>query len=181
MTTTSGGNAPETKISIRPLVPADTARVQVLFEAGMRSMAHLLPSQASHNDLDAYIQSVLDGDLADPYAHYLGDSQKSGFWVATIGDLVVGMAAAYPVPGEPGVIEVFRVSVDQDYRRLGIAGSIMDALESWALAAGYEEAMLHTTAYLTAAHRLYENRGYRLVNSERYGEIEIREYRKGLH
>jgi GNAT superfamily N-acetyltransferase len=172
----SGSNS----LVVRPLAPVDADRVRALFLAGMRSMKPLLPNDVAHTDLEGYLGKVLATDMADPFKHYIASGNRSGFWVADLNSEVVGTVGIYPQVSEPDIAEVFRVSVDERHRKLGIAGQLMDKAESWSVEQGFSELMLHTTEYLPAAHRLYENRGYSLAKRLQFGQIQGREYRKLL-
>ncbi len=143
-------------------------------------MLPLLPNDTAHREVEDYLNNVLATDMADPYKHYAASDTNSRFWVAEAAGEVVGTVGIYPLIAEFGVAEVFRVSVDGRYRKLGIAGQLMDEAESWSSEHGYNELMLHTTEYLHAAHRLYEARGYGLVKKLQFGQIQGREYRKAL-
>lgn len=172
----SGSNS----LVVRPLAPTDADRVRALFLAGMRSMKPLLPNDVAHAEVEGYLSNVLATDMADPFKHYISGDSRSGFWVADLKSEVVGTVGIYPQVSEPNVAEVFRVSVDERHRKLGIAGRLMDNAEFWSVEQGYSELMLHTTEYLPAAHRLYESRGYSLARRLQFGQIIGREYRKSL-
>ena len=60
----------------------------------------------------------------------------------------------------PGVAEVKRVYVAPDVRRLGLAGLLMDAVESTAAAAGHRSVVLNTGDRQPEALALYARRGY---------------------
>jgi len=167
-------------IEIRPLTPNDTERARELFVAGMNSMRPGLPNETAHGDLDSYLGRCLSTDMANPYEHYVLGDKKAGFWVARTNNETVGTVAIYPVETEPNVAEAFRVSVDDRYRRLGIAVLLMEHAEKRATEQGYSTMMLQTTEYLLAAHRLYESMKYDLVKNLQYGQVKIREYRKSL-
>jgi GNAT superfamily N-acetyltransferase len=63
----------------------------------------------------------------------------------------------------PGVVEVKRVYVAPTARRLGLAGLIMDALESSAALAGHRSVVLNSGDRQPEALALYAARGYRSV------------------
>jgi GNAT superfamily N-acetyltransferase len=126
------------------------------------------------------MEQTLATDMADPYAYYVDNELKSHYWVATSSGQVVGTAAVYPAHDEPGVGEVFRVSVDERFRGSRIATTLMDRVEEWSVQQGYVQLMLSTTDYLHEAHRLYEGRGYEVARSFQFGSLSAREYRKSL-
>jgi GNAT superfamily N-acetyltransferase len=63
----------------------------------------------------------------------------------------------------PGVVEVKRVYVAPSARRLGLAGLLMDALESSAALAGHRSVVLNSGDRQPEALALYAGRGYRAV------------------
>ena len=63
----------------------------------------------------------------------------------------------------PGVVEVKRVYVAPSARRLGLAGLVMDALESSAALAGHRSVVLNSGDRQPEALALYAARGYRPV------------------
>lgn len=87
------------------------------------------------------------------------------------GAYVVAWSGAGPVGGggfrrlEDGVAEIKRMYVRPAHRGRGVAGAVLDALESHARAAGYERARLDTGPLQPHAQRLYERRGYLPVHN----------------
>jgi GNAT superfamily N-acetyltransferase len=59
-----------------------------------------------------------------------------------------------------GVCEVKRMWTNPEYRRQGLAGQILRALEGAAASAGYERLVLETGPRQPEAATLYERRGY---------------------
>ena len=167
-------------IEVRSLEPKDIDEARNLFIAGFVAMRTELLGEDALRDFDGYLEQAVATDMADPYGHYVDNELKSDFWVAVASEQVVGTAAVYPIHNEPGVGEVFRVSVDERFRGLRIATILMDRVEEWSLQQGYVQLMLQTTDYLYAAHRLYEGRGYKKTHSFQLGALHAREYRKSL-
>ena len=60
----------------------------------------------------------------------------------------------------PGEIEVRMLGVDPAARRLGIADRLMDADEQRARDRSLDGVVLSTAPHMTAAHALYDRRGY---------------------
>ncbi len=60
----------------------------------------------------------------------------------------------------PGEIEVRMLGVDPAARRLGIADRLMDAAEQRARDRSLDAVVLSTAPHMTAAHALYDRRGY---------------------
>jgi GNAT superfamily N-acetyltransferase len=60
----------------------------------------------------------------------------------------------------PGTCEVKRMWTNPEYRRLGLATRVLDALEAAATLAGYRRLVLETGPRQPEATALYERRGY---------------------
>jgi putative acetyltransferase len=119
------------------------------------------------------LTSALDAELEVRYPG-LGDDDTPaapdllGAIVAYLGEIPVGCGALREI--EPRVVEIKRMFVVPDARRLGVASLILDALESRALALGYSNARLGTGVRQPEALKLYESCGYRRAPS--FGEYE---------
>lgn len=103
---------------------------------------------------------------------------QGAFLVARLHGQPVGCGGVKLPHGEPAFLK--RMWVAPSARGLGIAGLLLDRLESLAVAAGAPAVTLDTNSKLTAAGRLYESRGYRQVpdfNGEHHAD---RWYRKDL-
>ncbi len=69
---------------------------------------------------------------------------------------------------DEGVAEMKRVFLYQEYRGNGYAKELIKRLEERAKSKGYQTLILETGKPLTAAMRLYEKLGYRII--ENYGQ-----------
>ena len=132
-------------------------------------MGDITISRAGLNDLDQawaivseYYDSVSvvvrEDRMAFSGAYF---NQRSGFWLARIGNAVVGCIALRPLDVVPAAGEVKRLYVQPASRGQGIAGLLLDALHDYARTAGYEWLYLDSKDDLKTAIRFYENRGYR--------------------
>ncbi len=112
---------------------------------------------------------VGSADLTPPHGAFL---------VARLRGQPVGCGGVKLPAGAPAFLK--RMWVAPSARGLGVAGLLLDRLESLAVAAGSPAVTLDTHSLLTAAGRLYETRGYRQVpdfNGEPHAD---RWYRKNL-
>jgi N-acetylglutamate synthase-like GNAT family acetyltransferase len=102
---------------------------------------------------------VLVRDDAAAFRKYLDG--PGAFWLAHHGGEVVGCVALRPLPElAPRACEVKRLYVRPAHRGARIAGSLMDALESYAREAGYDAVYLDSKDDLATAIRFYRARGY---------------------
>ena len=69
---------------------------------------------------------------------------------------------------QPKVAEIKRMFVLPEARGKGIAVAILNELEAWAAAAGYESTILETSVKLKSAIALYKKSGYQTI--ENYGQ-----------
>jgi GNAT superfamily N-acetyltransferase len=65
-------------------------------------------------------------------------------------------------------VEIKRIYVQPEHRGKGIAKSILQELEQWALESGYSTAILETGIKQTAALQLYDHSGYERIDN--YGQ-----------
>lgn len=92
----------------------------------------------------------------------------SGVWLAYEGGNVVGCIALRPLPQLERAGEIKRMYVKPEGRGQGIAERLLEALEEYAVEAGYRTLYLDTKDDLTTAIRFYRRHGYE--ECERYNE-----------
>ena len=142
----------------------------------------MIVRRASHSDhavvtnlFDEYFDAIaLPRELRDDtqaVAVYL-DTPRAIF-LAYDGALPAGVIALRPLEPQPtGALgpscEVKRLYVRPSCRRSGVAGALLDALETYARSIGFREAYLDTRADMTAAFAFYLQRGY--IVCERYND-----------
>jgi DNA-binding MarR family transcriptional regulator len=130
----------------------------------------------------AEIDALFDSGYDPSKAVVVGSADltppQGAFLVARLHGQPVGCGGVKLPDGEPAFLK--RMWVAPSARGLGVAGLLLDRLESLAIAAGSPAVTLDTNSLLTAAGRLYEKRGYRQVpdfNGEPHAD---RWYRKEL-
>lgn len=111
-------------------------------------------------ELDAYFRAGW-GEAADHYKQY---HTLDGMACAAVA-YIEGTPAACGCwrAFDPVTAEIKRMYVRPAYRRQGIAGKIVAALEQHAAASGCHRAVLETGAEMPDAIAFYEKQGYRLV------------------
>jgi len=73
------------------------------------------------------------------------------------------------------VADIHTLTIKESYRRLGIASSLLEKLESWAIQRGAKALMLEMREGNEAAMSLYQKAGYQLISRrDNY-------YAKGIH
>lgn len=146
-----------------------------------------------NNDSDEIIEvkDFLYGQIMEVYGigptpkfHYDIDGMEeyyilpssNNFYIALDGDKIIATAAirAYDVDNElfKGVYSkedtasIWRLMVDKDYRRHGIARKLVCVMEEFARNAGYDKIYLHTHRYLESGIPFWTSAGYEITIEE---------------
>ncbi len=97
-----------------------------------------------------------------------GYFRKGGsFWVAEEGDRVVGMVGVRK--SDNGTMKVKGLRVHPDYRKMGIARTLMDLVEDYCRKRGEKEIILGVNKESLPAISLYKSLGYVKYDEEVYG------------
>jgi GNAT superfamily N-acetyltransferase len=107
-------------------------------------------------------------DLRDIRGVYLEGGGM--FSVLVDGGRVVGTVAA--LPHEEATAEVKRFYLDAAYRGRGWGRALMDHVERWAAAAGFQRVEAWSDARLTRAHVVYQRLGYRRIGERRIDDVD---------
>jgi ribosomal protein S18 acetylase RimI-like enzyme len=124
--------------------------------------------KAAKDELDTAFQIVSEyyesaGVVArDSKEHFLrqyfGDG--AGVWLATTNGTIVGCIALRDLPELPGSGEIKRLYVQPAHRGSGIAKQLLNALEQFALNAGYDWLYLDSAPGMDTAVHFYRRSGY---------------------
>src|SRR5579875_1924613 len=94
------------------------------------------------------------------------DGAKERCWIAEIDGENVGHVFLVKHPSEPRTAKLRLLFVEPSARGAGIGEALVNECIRFARTAGYRKIVLWTQSILTAAHRIYEKAGFRLVNEE---------------
>jgi ribosomal-protein-alanine N-acetyltransferase len=125
---------------------------------------------ATAADVDAIAASEADNLGADAWSHALVEEGVAGrlptvhYLVAEKGHRVVGHAVASLVDD---VGELQRIAVAEDYRRLGLAGALLDAVVELAVGAGADRLLLEVREDNVPALGFYAAHGFVEVDRRR--------------
>jgi GNAT superfamily N-acetyltransferase len=114
-------------------------------------------------------------DIEGMDEYYLLPSD-SNFYIALDGEKIIATAAirAYDVDYElfrgvyskEDTASIWRLMVDRNYRRNGIAGVLVELLEDFARDEGYSRIYLHTHRYLEAGLPFWKSAGFEITVEE---------------
>ena len=85
---------------------------------------------------------------------------RNNFYVAWDGDNIVATAAVRDTAS------IWRLMVDEDYRRHGLARNLVDVMEDFARKKSYDKMYLHTHRYLDGALSFWKSLGYEITVEE---------------
>jgi putative acetyltransferase len=141
-------------LKVRPYRSSDQSAVIALFRAFMQE----LTPPALRTEFDAYVERAIGEELSR-----IEDYYGEGFWVAET-DGVIGMVGIERHAQDSA--ELRRMAVQSAHRRKGVGRALLATAEAFCRNAGYRKMVLSTSELQTAAMRLYEAAGYRLVREE---------------
>ena len=123
----------------------------------VRCLREIAPSSVQAQ-LEAYIARALDGDYRDIAQHYR-PGRGRGFWLALSrdGDLMGTFALQ---PSREDVVELRRMYVGAEFRRCGVARTMLARAEALCAGWGFRRLCLTTSTLNRAAIELYCSAGY---------------------
>lgn len=133
---------------------------------------HFIRTDSSHTGFVSLVR-LLDKELAG----YNGE--RDAFFsqynkIDLIKNVVLLYDGSTPVacgafkPFDADSVEIKRMYVSEDYRRKGLAASILSQLETWAGELGYAKTVLETGSFLPGTVALYQKCGYAIIPN--YGQ-----------
>ena len=102
----------------------------------------------------------------------------NAYLLAKVNDTVVGMVSFQHIDEQTA--ELNRLSVDIQYRRLGIAKMLTENLIQLVRKQGYRKVVATTTSNQVGAHRFYENLGFKNTRIIYFGSF-MSDYLSGMH
>jgi GNAT superfamily N-acetyltransferase len=123
-------------------------------------------------------------DLLDIVGHY--QRAGGGFWVALVGDRMVGTLGLLDIGGGHGVLRKMFVEAGARGRVHGVAPALLDAADAHACRAHMHTLWLGTTEAFAAAHRFYDKQGFERIDAAGLPDafprmaLDTRFYRRGV-
>lgn len=113
---------------------------------------------------DGSFEGLVARIVADFLANF--DPSRERCWIAEIDGQHVGHIFLVKHPDLGDTAKLRLLYVDPAARGVGLGGRLVDECIRFARAAGYRKITLWTQSILTAAHRIYQAAGFRLVREE---------------
>lgn len=151
-------------IHIRDYQPDDQPAVSHLYAHG------LLSGQIATNDTGADIENVQEAYV---------EPSRNGFWVAEVGQRVVGMVGV--AEDEPNQAEIRRLRVEKPYQGKGVGIQLMEKALSFCRHHGYLKVILDTRLEKSGAIELFERFGFQHHRSKTGPGKELLEFYLDLY
>ena len=137
-------------------------------------MTRFLRTDSSNTDfimlvalLDADLK-IRDGDDHAFYNQFNKITHLKNVILAYVDDVAAGCGAFKSYSDD--TVEVKRMFVHPEYRRMGIAAAVLGQLENWAAELNYKKCILETGMKQYEAIQLYQKNGYARIPN--YGQYE---------
>jgi DNA-binding MarR family transcriptional regulator/GNAT superfamily N-acetyltransferase len=113
---------------------------------------------------DGAFEALAARIVADFIDHF--DPERERCWIAETDRHHVGHIFLVRHPDQPETAKLRLLYIDPSARGLGLGKALVDECVRFARAAGYKKITLWTQSILTAAHRIYQHAGFKLVKEE---------------
>jgi DNA-binding MarR family transcriptional regulator/GNAT superfamily N-acetyltransferase len=113
---------------------------------------------------DQSFEALVARIVADFLANF--DEAQERCWIAEMDGRHVGHVFLVRHPDQPDTAKLRLLYVDPAARGMGLGRRLVTECVGFAVTAGYRKVTLWTQSVLTAAHRIYQASGFRLVREE---------------
>lgn len=137
---------------IRDIQPADNAALAVIIRQSLAEFGANKPGTVYYDESTDH--------LFELFQH-----PGAGYFVAIIGEQVVGGGGIFPSPGLPqGTVELVKMYLDKNARGKGIGRAMITHCIEYAKSEGYASIYLETMPELKQALATYEKFGFEYLN-----------------
>jgi len=154
----TGKQPPQSSWTLRTHRPGDMGVIVALEGAGY----------VDQFGWDSTFEALVARIVADFIEHF--DPRRERCWIAEIPgsreSRHVGHIFLVQHPEQPDTAKLRLLYVDPSARGLGLGQALVETCVAFAREAGYRKIVLWTQSILNAAHRLYKNAGFRLVEEQ---------------
>jgi GNAT superfamily N-acetyltransferase len=112
---------------------------------------------------------------------------NGNFWVARIGDTIIGTIALLDIGNNQGALRKMFVAKEYRGKELGVGQSLLNNLIDWAMQKKMVEIFLGTTEKFIGAQRFYEKNGFAEIQKQDLPkafpvmEVDVKFYRLSWH
>lgn len=156
-----------TGVILRKFTPSDQDTVWTLYRTGMNGYQYIpIVGQCYASFVNDKL--LPEGDMSNIQSHFMDKpGNKSCFWVAELDGVIVGCVGAVPTTKyTDDHVELVRMFVSPECRKMSIGARLITVLENWAKEAGYTKIYLSTLGALIEPNQLYPKCGFKLMEAE---------------